>query len=54
MMYKIRRVWLDNSAEIIKQAKRRETIIWPVELRVGGLYHLREGKLYRVEEVIKT
>ena len=51
MQYRIRRIWLKNSAEIEKEAKRKEIIVWPSKnLRVGGRYQLRSGKLYRVEE----
>lgn len=51
MQYRIRRIWLTNLAEIEKEAKRTEIIVWPSKnLRVGGIYQLRSGKLYRVEE----
>lgn len=51
MQYRIRRIWLKNSAVIEKEAKRTEIIVWPSEnLRVGGIYQLRSEKLYRVEE----
>lgn len=49
MEYKIRRTYIDNKGNTT-YAKRAETIIWPKELRIGGLYQLRTGKLYRVEE----
>lgn len=53
MMYKIRRIRLDNDGEICFVGKRAETINWPGELHVGGLYFLRPGKMYRVEAVLK-
>ncbi|MGM9593145.1 MAG: hypothetical protein ACI3U8_02210 [Candidatus Onthomonas sp.] len=53
MVYKIRLIRLDNSAQICFEGKRAETIIWPRELNVGGMYFLRPGKLYRVEGVIE-
>lgn len=53
MVYKIRLIRLDNSAEICCEGKRTETLIWPAVLRVGGMYFLRPGKLYRVEGVAK-
>lgn len=49
MMYRVRRVQIGNSGEIAWESKRAETIPWPVELTVGGLYALRSGRLYRVE-----
>ena len=51
MIYKIRLVWLNNSGEVCRAGKRMEQFITPQELRVGGLYFLRPGKLYRVERL---
>ena len=49
MVYKIRRVFLNNSGEVSRAGKRAETFITPAALNLGGLYFLRPGKLYRVE-----
>ena len=50
MVYRVRRIQLDNRGEIVNARRRTETIVWPTKLKVGGLYFLRQGKLYRVEE----
>ena len=47
MKYKIRLANIQDDGNII-EGKRTETIVWPSELRVGGLYALRPNKLYRV------
>ena len=49
MMYRVRRVQIGNDGEIAWESKRAEIVPWPVELKVGGLYALRSGRLYRVE-----
>lgn len=49
MMYRVRRVQIGNDGEIAWESKRAEIVTWSVELKVGGLYALRSGRLYRVE-----
>ena len=49
MVYKVRRVELDNSGNIVKERKRCETYVCEVEYRIGALVFLKKGKLYRVE-----
>lgn len=48
MTYKIRRAYIANDGTVT-YAKRTETIVWPVELRINGLYFLRTNKAYKVE-----
>ena len=47
MTYKIIRARIANDGTLAA-GKRAETICWPTRLRVGGLYPLRSGKLYKV------
>lgn len=49
MKYKVVTVKMDNMGEI-KEGRRKQTIMFPAELQIGGLYFLRPGKLYRVIE----
>ncbi|MFU2441912.1 MAG: hypothetical protein ACM671_01905 [Clostridiales bacterium] len=49
MVYRIRRIKLDNAAEICWRAKRCETYLTMQDLRIGGIYFLRSGRLYVVE-----
>ena len=49
MIYKIRRVELDNAGNIVNERKRCETYVCAVEYRIGALVFLHPGKLYRVE-----
>lgn len=49
MFYRIRRIELDNTAEICWRAKRSEIFVTSQDLRTGGIYQLRTGKLYVVE-----
>ncbi len=49
MVYKIRRVHIDEWGNIVQPAKRTSTYITPVRLNVGGLYFLQKNRLYRVE-----
>lgn len=51
MQYKVVTVTMDNMGEI-KEGRRKQTIVFPAELQIGGLYFLRPGKLYKVVEVI--
>ena len=51
MVYKIRRVKLDDYGNVIVVGKRCSTFITPQELRLGGLYFLRPHQLYRVERI---
>lgn len=49
MVYRIRRIKLDNMAEICWRAKRCETYLTMQDLHIGGIYFLRSGRLYVVE-----
>ena len=49
MLYKVRRIKLDNMAEICWRAKRCETYLTLQNLHIGGIYQLHGGKLYVVE-----
>lgn len=49
MVYKVRRVEMDNAGNIVKERKRCETYVCAEEYRVGALVFLTKGKLYRVE-----
>lgn len=51
MVYKIRRVKLDDYGNVIVVGKRCSTYITPHPLRVGGLYFLRHKQMYRVERI---
>lgn len=51
MLYKVVTVAMDNNGEI-REGRRKQSIVFPAELRIGGLYFLRPGKLYKVVEVI--
>lgn len=48
MIYRIRRIELDNMAEICWRSKRCETFVTDQDLRLGGIYQLRSGRLYVV------
>lgn len=48
MTYRIRPVSIDDQGNVVP-GKRTQSIVWPVKLRIGGLYFFRPGKLYRVE-----
>lgn len=52
MIYKVRRVDIDNAGNIVNERKRCEVYVCPVEYRIGALVFLRPGKLYRVEEKV--
>lgn len=52
MVYKIRLVHLDNMGLVCRPAKRTEQYTTPDSLRLGGLYFLRPGRLYRVEALL--
>ena len=47
MIYKIVTADIDNAGNVTL-GKRTQTITWPHELRIGGLYFLRKHKLYKV------
>lgn len=51
MVYKVRRVKLDNYGNVIVVGKRCQTYITPQELNLGGLYFLRHNQLFRVERI---
>ena len=48
VVYHMRRIGLDNLAEICWRSKRCEIFVTDQELRLGGLYQLRGGRLYIV------
>lgn len=57
MKYKIVNAAIQNDGSVI-EGKRPRIIVWPAELKVGGLYFLTEGrmgspKLYRVLEAVE-
>ena len=49
MVYRVRRIKLDDMAEVCWRAKRCETYLTLQDLRIGGIYQLHSGKLYVVE-----
>lgn len=49
MVYRVRRIKLDNAANICWRSKRCETYLTMQDLRVGGIYSLHSGRLYVVE-----
>lgn len=50
MVYKIRKVKIDNEGNVHVVGKRTSTFITPQPLKLGGLYFLKEHQqLYRVE-----
>lgn len=48
MVYKIRRVFLDDRCNVVRPAKRTSTYVTPDEMVLGGLYLLM-NQWYRVE-----
>lgn len=44
MQYKIVTASILNDGTVV-EGKRRQTIVWPTELEVGGLYFLSGGRL---------
>lgn len=50
MIYIVRSVKIVNDGTV-KEARRRQRIIWPTNLNIGGMYFLRPNKLCRVEGV---
>ena len=53
MVYRIRRVEIDNGGNIVRQRKRSETYVTTANYRLGALVYLWSGKLYRIEEVVE-
>lgn len=53
MMYRIRRVEIDNAGNIVNERKRCETFVSATEYKLGALVFLKQGKLYRIEEVVE-
>lgn len=56
MQYKIVTASILDDGTVV-EGKRKQTIVWPTKLNVGGLYFLRGGrlgssKLYRVVEEV--
>ena len=52
MIYKIRRCSINNDGTVT-DGKRTQIVSWPCELKIGGLFFLRRGKLARVLAEIK-
>ena len=57
MKYKVVKAAIQNDGTVV-EGKRHCIILWPCELKVGGLYFLTGGrssrvKLYRVLEVVQ-
>lgn len=50
MIYKVRRVEMDNAGNIVNERKRCETHVCNVDYKIGALVFLSKGKLYRIEE----
>lgn len=53
MLYKCVTVKMANNGEII-EGKRKQSISFPSQLQIGGLYFLRPGKLYRVVGIVNN
>ncbi len=51
MLYKVITARILNDGSVV-EGKRKQLFIWPKELRVGGLYFLEKGRLYRVVEIV--
>lgn len=51
MCYKVRKVRIRNDGEVETISRRAATMLWPVPLRIGGLYFL-DGQLVRVESEV--
>lgn len=49
MIYRIRRVEMDNAGNIVRQRKRSETFVSAADYKLGALVFLKHGKLYRIE-----
>lgn len=49
MVYKVRRVMIDNEGNVHVVSRRTRTYITPTLLRLGGLYFLKQNQLFRVE-----
>ena len=49
MIYRIRRVEMDNAGNIVNERKRCETFVSAAEYKLGALVFLKHGKLYRIE-----
>lgn len=49
MVYKVVSAFIHNDGSVT-EGTRKQTISWPADLNVGGLYFLRKGKLYRIVE----
>lgn len=52
MIYRVRKCTINNDGRVT-EGTRTTIIPWPMVLRIGGLFFLRPGKLYRVIEEIK-
>ena len=52
MIYRVRKCTINNDGSVTEGTKTT-IILWPTVLRIGGLFFLRPGKLYRIVEEIK-
>ena len=52
MIYRVRKCTINNDGSVT-DGRRTTIILWPTVLRIGGLFFLRRGKLYRIVEEIK-
>lgn len=51
MCYKVRKVRIRANGEVEEIGRRADVVLWPVPLRIGGLYFL-DGQLVRVESEV--
>jgi hypothetical protein len=52
--YRIRRVQLDNDANVRIVGKRCGIYSTPEQLNVGGMYFLKKDKLFRIEALVSS
>lgn len=52
MCYKVRKVKIKNDGTVEDIGRRADSVLWPVPLRIGGLYFL-DGQLVRVESEVE-
>lgn len=52
MKYKVVRADIKNDGTLV-EGTREQTILYQPGLKVGGLYFLRPGKLYRVVKIVE-
>jgi len=52
MKYKVVNVAIQNDSSVV-EGKRHRIILWPCELKIGGLYFLCSGRLFRILELVQ-